>query len=1172
MTFKFGNAYENVNVYNTVTSIEDDLDFASIVIPYSSRKARYEPFTLVEIDLDTVTEYWYVNSDTTKPVDLGERTKHRHEITLIELTKILERYPMPNRAFTAGGTLLEVVQNLIDTVPFDDTFNYTNTRIIDSIDTDLSIALNIQAPEIFLSERTLLEAFIEVFKLIKAFPRLTYDGANWVLSADFYNDLADLVDKELDIANRVEVQDASKYATSTVISGSNQLDLDVTIIEPSPSEWLGLRGDGGILDIEQSFIQVQQPIELISNVMIEFNYGYISGGPYTETITADITDYVVEAEEKKALDTVASDYVLGNGIPAVYQDIYRDNTIQYLKGSTKIEGLYEQYQPDLIGSTSAALYLLMRTVVYRDNAENPEGIYPEFEPDLIKFRVTYIPKINARQELERFDLSEFSTNSTLIQGQSDKFLSSKKMLSNAYSRLNRTGNTEIKTSVHNVNLSDIKPVGTYTDDGYILTEVERLKHMEHYDINYKWTKDFQKVSEFLSLDSEPRLFEIGQSLVRNEIFKQYIVLDTVPATNNSYMNDAAFSTYINTLRPTPLTAYDKPITSAVVQSADMAVTGVLRAVTAYGGANTLNMFWAFDSPLSAGIQVVETDTHKQNKVVKYTNDDYELEDFNCYYVNDTTIVSEDLPVVATPTSYLVDARGFKTKKDKSDIQALTYQIITTAQQGLKAFVGKKFIENNNLIKEIDTYETLKVYFSDQVYDANDLEFVKGFESAGATYTYYATNKYIELDAVTTYRSWAIGNDDRELYFAVTQSLDELGEIIDTRRIYFNMRNDRQDSTYSPPVLPPINLTATAGSDAIYFDWDDANTSDSFNVQIYEGTSLIDSVSTTQTYYNFTGLDPDTEYTLKVRAKVGANFSVFSSITESTTTGAPAMPSWLNTTVISTTQIDLEWEDVTGEQYYQINWSTNEIDWYGSETKGAGQTTHSYTSLSAGTGYYFRVRAGDEILGDSAWYVTPEQTFTLSETPQAATPNINSLDTTTYDDRVTFTLTNNDTSTATLYADVQAGSYDPSPDINMGSYAGGATTETKTISGLGTNTTWYISAQAKVSGENDSNTRTGGSFTLTAKSSPTAPSNFTGSPSGTNVTLNWNDNSHNEDGFEIQFIRQGGDFSSPYYTFSSTYNTESKIVTMATGFIYEGRIRATNSVGDSSWAGTFIDMT
>lgn len=1071
-TFKIGNTYELANVYNVVQSLEDDYDYASLVLPFSNRKARYEPFTLVEIEHDTITEYWWLNSDTTKAVDMSERTKHRHEITLIELTKILERYPMPNRSFTkVGQTALEITQNIIDTVPFDDTFNYVDTRVIDSIASEVSIALDdVVIDDLFLNERTLLEAFVEIFKLIKAFPRLTYDGINWILSADFYNDLADLEDKEDNIANRLEVQDISKYATSFVISGSNQIDNDVFITEPTPTGWLGLRGDGGFLDIEKSFIQLQQKIELIEQVTIEFNYGY-SGTGYTETITADITDYVVSAEEKKALDTSEVDYVLGNGIPEVYQGIFQDNTLFYNIGGDRIDGIWEQYQPGIFGSdTTSAIYLLCRTVIYRDTAQNPEGVYPDLTPETFKFRVKYLPVINARQKVEREDLSEFTRESTLIQGQSERYLSSKKMLADAYSRLNRTGSTEIKTTQHNLALSDVYPVGTYTSDGYILTEVERLMYPNHFNATYKWTKDFQKVSEMLGLNSQPKLFEIETTQVRNEIFAQYIVMDIFPATNNSYITDDAFSTFINTLRPTPLSAFNAPIIGAVFQSADMTETGVLRAVTPYGGANILNFHFAFTSPLSAGARVIDATSHKQNEIVKYTNADYELEDFNCYYISDTTVDSANLPIVATPTSYLIDARGFKCKKDKSDVLALTYQIIVTAQQGLDFFAGKKLIEQNNLLKTIDTYDSLIVYVSDIPYNANDLEFVHGVEDVGNTYTYDADNRYIEIVNSTTRKSWALGDADRNLYLAVNQQLDENGAIIDTRRVYFNRRNDRTDSTYQAPIPKPINLETTAGSTAIFFDWDDADLSDSFVAECIKVSTgeVIEIAATTDTFYNFENLVVDTEYQLRVKAVVGIQESAYASVTDTTTLGAPAMPSWIDTTVISTTQIDIEWEDVLDEEYYQIAWSTDLSTWQDTQTKAAGQTTHSYTGLTAGTGYYFRVRAGSETYGDSEWYIdevdgTPVQTFTESGTQTTANPSILSVN--WYSDRVEFTVKNNDDDTASVSYGIGAVG---STSVSL---ASGETSSTITLYPSSTQfcADAYVRANAQASGEYTSGT-------------------------------------------------------------------------------------------------------
>jgi V8-like Glu-specific endopeptidase len=72
---------------------------------------------------------------------------------------------------------------------------------------------------------------------------------------------------------------------------------------------------------------------------------------------------------------------------------------------------------------------------------------------------------------------------------------------------------------------------------------------------------------------------------------------------------------------------------------------------------------------------------------------------------------------------------------------------------------------------------------------------------------------------------------------------------------------------------------------------------------------------------------------------------------------PAAPGVLNATPVSTSQIDLSWTDVAGETGYKIERSPNGASgWVQIGTTLANDTTFSSTGLSAGTQYFYRVRA------------------------------------------------------------------------------------------------------------------------------------------------------------------------------------------------------------------------
>jgi hypothetical protein len=95
--------------------------------------------------------------------------------------------------------------------------------------------------------------------------------------------------------------------------------------------------------------------------------------------------------------------------------------------------------------------------------------------------------------------------------------------------------------------------------------------------------------------------------------------------------------------------------------------------------------------------------------------------------------------------------------------------------------------------------------------------------------------------------------------------------------------------------------------------------------------------------------------------------------------------------------------------------------------------------------------------------------------------------------------------------------------------------------------------------------------------PAAPSNLTGSAvriTGNffqdRVTLNWTDNANNETGFQIQRS------TSPSFSNATTYTVGANVTTfnqnVSRTFNYYYRVRARNSIGNSSWSNSVYVTT
>ena len=71
---------------------------------------------------------------------------------------------------------------------------------------------------------------------------------------------------------------------------------------------------------------------------------------------------------------------------------------------------------------------------------------------------------------------------------------------------------------------------------------------------------------------------------------------------------------------------------------------------------------------------------------------------------------------------------------------------------------------------------------------------------------------------------------------------------------------------------------------------------------------------------------------------------------------PAAPSGLTATALAGKQIRLNWTNLLGEGGYYIERSLNGSTWSQIGSVGADVTTYTDTGLTAGTRYYYRIRA------------------------------------------------------------------------------------------------------------------------------------------------------------------------------------------------------------------------
>jgi len=178
---------------------------------------------------------------------------------------------------------------------------------------------------------------------------------------------------------------------------------------------------------------------------------------------------------------------------------------------------------------------------------------------------------------------------------------------------------------------------------------------------------------------------------------------------------------------------------------------------------------------------------------------------------------------------------------------------------------------------------------------------------------------------------------------------------------------------APPAAPSHLVAVAASNIQIDISWADHSTNEFlFRIQrSVDGISWADvaTVPANSTAYSNTGLIASRTYYYRVRAENEAGNSDFSNTANATTHAggtAPVAPDALGAIAISSSQIDISWSDnSTTEDLFRIQSSADGTAWGDITTVDANVATYSHTGLTANTAYYYRVRA-ENANGNSAY--------------------------------------------------------------------------------------------------------------------------------------------------------------------------------------------------------------
>jgi hypothetical protein len=352
----------------------------------------------------------------------------------------------------------------------------------------------------------------------------------------------------------------------------------------------------------------------------------------------------------------------------------------------------------------------------------------------------------------------------------------------------------------------------------------------------------------------------------------------------------------------------------------------------------------------------------------------------------------------------------------------------------------------------------------------------------------------------------------------------------------------------PACNTPTNLTTTSiTSSSAVLAWTAAGGATGYKVRYKKTTaSLWTIVTVTTNSKTLTGLTASTAYQWKVLTTCSTGNSANSAIQYFSTTATCVVPGGLAASNITSNSATLAWNPAAGAASYNIRYRiTGTTNWTSTTST---TTSKAISSLTSSSSYEFQLQTNCTSGGTSSW--SSSSTFTTSPAACGLPTNLSATSITTSGATLGWTVVNGAVSYNIQYR-ISAGSSWTSTT---------ATTNSKTLSGLSSGTTYEFQVQTACSGNTSS---WSASATFTTQTPCVAPTGLSASSiTQSSATVSWNA-AGGAVSYSIQYRKTGG--SSWSNTTSTTTSKALSGLLPATN--YEFQLMTVCSNGNSSWSGS-----
>lgn len=391
-----------------------------------------------------------------------------------------------------------------------------------------------QLHETIFENKNLWEIFLQVGYYLHAIPQLTFatDGSDkFVLSFRQLGDNKEKANSSTKI-NIFNSQNLSEYFT--------QLDSYVTNIfspQNQVEEWLVCKTSDSSYLVSNDTAELQTKYNITE--IVEFDIEY-------QGKTLSALNYIFE---KTVYNTLSAKTGI---IPAKWAAVY------YEMGTNKISGL--NYVPPTANDDG----IMAMKKICGDLFGTPTGsiFASDFKFNDLKFHIKYKTQDTLRISQFKPNLYSFLKNSKYEKyphheqyyGQEDKIVDSERFSANLWGRLVRIANGIYQCNEY-AEIGDEKEVGDLVEingELYYVMSIENEFYNEIILQKVTYSKNFNQISQVVTIPSEPRFYEISErSMVRREVrMMDFLLLTTKKNTEThrpNFINSNAWMDFIKKL-------------------------------------------------------------------------------------------------------------------------------------------------------------------------------------------------------------------------------------------------------------------------------------------------------------------------------------------------------------------------------------------------------------------------------------------------------------------------------------------------------------------------------------------------------------------------------------------------------------------------------------------------